>query len=103
MMIGKTNEAFTKLRRISGSPPVLASLDETQPFFLSPNSIGTVITQKCGERDRPAAFSSWQVQSVKQKYGRCEKAVVTVYWAVLKHKYLTRGQIVFVMSHHTLP
>jgi len=103
----KTEAAFSTLKSILTTEPLLQYPDFTRPFVLttdtSNDAIGAVLSQGLVGKDLPIAYASRKLLNAEKNYPTIEKELLAIVWAC-KHfrPYLYGRKFTIVTDHHPL-
>ena len=88
--------AFSVLRKVVTSKPVLQLPDFSMPFVLqtdaSGEGLGAILLQEIDGFRHPVAFASRRLQKREQNYATIEKECLAVVWGILKFQSFLYGQ-----------
>ena len=92
--------AFTTLKNVLASLPVLRLFDPSQDVVVSvdasPIGIGAVLLQK----GQPVAYSSTSLTETQKRYFQIEKELLAIQFGLLRFKQYVYGQTVLVETDH---
>lgn len=79
-------KAFTRLKEIMVTSPILRHPDFSRPFMLATDAsqyaVGAVLSQVFEGHEHPVAYASRQLNNAEQKYAATERECLAVVWAV---------------------
>ncbi|KAJ8365224.1 hypothetical protein SKAU_G00140550 [Synaphobranchus kaupii] len=92
--------AFTKLKELIASPPVLQYFDVHQPVVLSADASQHGLGAVCLQNDRPVAFASRALTETESRYAQIEKELLALVYACTKFHHYIYGRPVTVETDH---
>ena len=99
--------AFSKLKQLLTTPPILAFPDFTQPFILqtdaSGKAIAGILAQKINGHEHPISYASRTLNTAETRYPIIEQECLACVWS-FKHfrQYLYGHQIILETDHAPL-
>jgi hypothetical protein len=103
----RTENAFSTLKEILTTQPLLQYPDFTKPFVLTTDAIndaiGTVLSQGPIGKDLPIAYASRTLNNAERNYPTVEKELLSIVWGC-KHfrQYLYGRKFTIVTDHRPL-
>lgn len=92
--------AFTKLKEVIASPPVLKFFDVQQPVVLSADASQHGLGAVCLQNNRPVAFASRAHTETESHYAQIEKELLALVYACTKFHHYIYGRAVTVETDH---
>jgi hypothetical protein len=101
------SSAFTKLKEVLISAPLLSAPDFSRLFTLqcdaSSFGLGAVLTQTFDDGERPICYLSRSLTRTERNLSTTEKECLCVIWAVEKLRHYLEGtRFVVITDHHSL-
>lgn len=97
-------QAFTELKRLLTTAPILVQADFSRPFVLrtdaSNYALGAVLLQGDGNQERPIEYASRLLNAAERNYSTTEREALAVVWAVERFRPYLDGQPVIIGSDH---
>lgn len=97
-------EAFSTLKRLLSTPPILAAPDMTQPFTLRTDAsnvgLGAVLLQ---ERDgvlKPVSYASRKLSMAETNYSTIEKECLALVWGIKRFNWYLYGNEFVLQTDH---
>lgn len=101
----EADQAFSEIKRVLTTTPILASPDFTKPFIImcdaSNTGIGAVLYQEEDGLEHPIAFFSKTLNKCQRKYTTTEKELLAVVSAVEKFRCYIEGSFIKIESDHS--
>lgn len=100
----EADEAFSEIKRILTTAPVLATAEYDKPFIVetdaSQNAVAGVISQMKGNVRHPIAYASRTLSKAERKYTVTEKELLAVLFALQKFRAYIEGTTFEVYTDH---
>ncbi|BES98873.1 Hypothetical Protein NTJ_11689 [Nesidiocoris tenuis] len=100
----KCQQAFSRIKKILTSVPVLAHYDPKMPLKLSVDAsakaVGAVLMHKYPDGDRPIAYASQLLSDTQQKYASIEREAYAIIFGVTKFRDFLFGQKFDLITDH---
>lgn len=99
------NKAFSKIKKVLSSSPILAHYDASLPLILSVDSsaygVGAVLTQRDADGcERPVCCASRTLNSAEVNYSQLDKEALAIVFGVTKHHQYVYGRHFTLRSDH---
>lgn len=101
----EADQAFSKIKHLLTTTPVLASPDFSKPFVImcdaSDYGVGAVLYQEEDGLEHPVAFFSKTLNKCQRKYTTTEKELLAVIYAVEKFRCYIQGTFFKIVTDHS--
>lgn len=92
--------AFSKLKELIVSPPVVRYFDVCQPVVFSADASQHGLGAVCLQNDGPVAFASRALTETESRYAQIEKELLALVYACTKFHHFIYGRAVTVETDH---
>ncbi|RXN39425.1 dynein heavy chain axonemal [Labeo rohita] len=95
--------AFTRLKELLTSPPILQYFDVHQPVVVSADASQHALGAVCLQDNKPVAFASRALTETESRYAQIEKELLALVYACQKfHGYIYGHPVTIETDHHPL-
>jgi len=100
----RTDDAFTTLKDLLTSEPLLQYPDFTKPFVLttdvSNEALGAILSQGPIGRDLPIAYASRTLVNAEKNYSTTEKELLAIVWGSKQFRQYQYGRKFTIVTDH---
>lgn len=92
--------AFTTLKQLLVSPPVLAFPNPNVPYVLHTDASAFALGAVLVQNEHPVAYASRTLSSSERNYSATERECLAVVWAIKEYRHLLLGRPFSVVTDH---
>jgi hypothetical protein len=100
----KAENAFSAIKQMLTSPPLLKLPDPRKPFILSTDAstfaLGAVLAQDYGGKEFPVAYASRMLSQSERNYSVVEKELLAIVFAIKKFRSYVYGNTFTIYTDH---